>query len=176
MSHNPKARGIMLSHILDSLYVVPSKLYLQQVHDLVPRNSALFGNSQELLQFEGKVYGTSPSSSNFRRGVAPVPLNKLHPSLRDELRKILREREEIRREKSVVTGYIQKVLMVTDDISDYGQLFPEAMHKTIRGCTAFFEGPCKSMSPQFLAAFVHANERYINAMKLRLMTNFIERT
>jgi len=176
MSHNPKARGIMLSHISDALYLPTTKLHVSQVHDLVQRNSVLFGNRQELLQFEGKVYSIFPPPSNYRRGVAPVPLNNLHPSLRDEMREILRVREEIRREKSVVIGYIQRVLMLTTDISDYGALFPEAMHKTIKGCSAYLVHPYKSMSPQFLPIFVHANERYINAMKLRLMTNFIEHT
>lgn len=173
MSQDSKMRAFLLNAILDALYLPPNKLFTQKINSLVQRNSYLFSNNQELFQFEGVVYNLSTATARRRN---KDPLNKLHPSLRDELRETIGMREEMRKEKSLITGYIQKVLMASSDISDYEVLFPEALHKTLHGVPGFFDPPCRAMSPQFLAAFADANERYSNGIKLRLMTNFIEFT
>lgn len=171
MTHSPTARSTLLTDILSTLYNIPTERIGMRMANAIRRNSALHGNRQMTLQFNGRLYSTNGA---FKGSNAIPAINAVHPDMRDKVREILAEQDEIDREKAVVIGYIQKVLMASDDLTDYEILFPEALHPTLHEHREFFAESTKSMPPQFLGAFAESSVRYIQAIKLRLMTNFIE--
>lgn len=164
--YSPMFKQVLRKTLYDFLYVKPASVIQHQILEIGERNRGLL--SSESLEF---VYrGESFLSVRKREYIRP---SELHVSLKPEMDKVLKMREDIKVEEGYTLAYITKVLNSSSSLEDYLALFPDSLHppiqKLIENC------PCKNheIDPDKMVEIVKYNAKGIELTKKRLLQNLL---
>jgi hypothetical protein len=141
----------------------------KELCDIIYANSHLNGNNQRMLSYNKQIHMIGEHKGKF-----PYPINPLDRSVRPRFKALLEKRRELEREKSLSLGYIKRVMLETEYAEDFYRLLPRQLHSVIKKLDRFFLTGDGKFVAEAGEKFLADNQKYIHAMKTRMVANLID--
>lgn len=170
LEHNPRTKQQIKDLLFNLLYRSSQERFKKKLRDIIVRNCNLVKASHTSVIYRGNVYMTDDATTPLPR---KIPL--LHDSLKPEMDDYIAETGYLNsHEVPFVLGYINQVLNVSEDLPDYLDLLPEALHRPI--VELINTCPChnKTLTSDKVSQLKSANTVPISLMKQRLVLNLIQ--
>ena len=103
----------------------------------------------------------------------PRKMNRLDSRLYAEMSEYLAEVKQLNKELPYVIGYINQVLNASNDLCDYLQLLPDAVHRPVQSLIDTRHCKAKKMSPEAVSLLQEKNSASIDMMRRRMVTNLL---
>lgn len=166
--YSPTVKKEIKEELYNYIYGPVQKAFRKRLDEIIHYNTLKLGNGYRSFVHRNELYQMDPPDP------LPPRMNRLHPSLSDEMNEYLRELEEINdKEIPYVIGFLTNVLNSSNSIQDYFSLFPDVIHQplkqTIKTC------PCTNgqLTAEDMNSILVRNTRAIELMKKRMMLNLI---
>lgn len=158
-------RWIMFS-IMDILFSKQDKGYIRRRNEFIKRNAAIYNQTYPIFKYKGEQYSL--------RVVPSIMTGELHPSLHQEFDAFLEEFIKLRdEEREPVRNYINQVLNISNNLSDYLKLLPEVVHDPIREAISDDSLNGKGASDKEIKDLLDKNQHIFDLIHMRVMTNLI---
>ena len=166
---SPQAKKELIVTLIAHLYRKVNAINRRKLNQLILDNSTLHGNYQSYMSYGSEIYTYSGADKHYWKD----RVNQVHPQILAPLREYLREQKQLQAEQSIAIGYIQRIMLASNNRNDFVELLPEPLHSKIREPWEFFDAPLKEMCPEFKAAFISTNAHYLTTLKTRLLHDLI---
>lgn len=167
IQHDPRTKQQIKDALYEHLYAPVQKEFKARLDALIVRNCILMKYSHKSFAYKGEVY--SCDSLPY-----PRKANRLSPELYPEMDSYLKELKALNdTEIPYVLGYINQCLNASNDLCDYLELFPSALHRPIREFIAAC--PCRThhLTQDEVKALQEKNDASIELIKNRMVTNLL---
>lgn len=167
LQHDPRTKQQLKDMLYEFLYGPVQKQYEQILHGIITRNTVATKSGHKSFIYKGVVY-------NMDTAALPRKMNRLIPALVPDMNAYLAEVTRLNtQEVPYVVGFITQVLNSSNNFQDYLKVFPSVLHpileKVIASC------PCRhqKLTPDEIQAIHNKNQKSIDLMKQRVVTNLI---
>ena len=153
--------------ICEYLYEPMRRAFKERLDSLIVRNTTLGGYDHKHFVYKGVVYNGEASAP-------PIRKNRLAASLRAEMDEYLAEQAEVnQKEIPFVVGFINQTLNSSDNITDYLQVLPDAVHYPVEQLAATCPCRTSTLASDKAQELRDANQLASSMMKKRLVRNLL---
>lgn len=162
------SRSIVKDAIYDYLYDPVMTDFGNRLVGIVDENSALHGNEQRCFTYRGHLYTRDP------HWIDSKPLNRLHPSLYDEMNRFLKDKDDLKTgEQPYVNGYLNQVLNISKTMEDCLELLPSGVHKPVYDFIDRWGTASVTLDAGIIERFLKRNQLPLQMLKQRLLLNLL---
>lgn len=167
LTHDPRTKQLIKDTLYKFLYGPVEDHFKSRLDVLIARNTLLGGYSHKSFNYKGVHYTTDD-------GLPPRRRNRLLPQLRPSMDEYLAELKTLNEtELPFVIGFVNQVLNASNDFQDYLRVLPPSTHYPIQKLIGTC--PCQNgqLTESKIAQMQTSNEKTINMMKQRLVSNLL---
>lgn len=168
LTYDPRAKEVVKEQLVALLYDPVKAHYRARLESIIRRNTLKAGNGQTFFSYRGVTYALDPSER------LPRQINRLHPSLREEMDRYL---EEVTRlndtELPYVINFINALLNASGSLKDYLEILPEVVHKPLKQLMT--QCPCQrgELTPETRHDLLVRHQKSIELIRQRMVLNLI---
>jgi len=167
LQHDPRTKQQIKELLYDSVYEPVNTRFSERISNIIVKNTGLSATSHRSFIYKRKYY-------TLDAGPKPLKINRLHPSLYEEMDKYLADLSELNdRELPYVLGFINQVLNSSNNIQDYMKLLPESMHTVLRDLADTCPYHTRILPDEKVEEITSKNQASIELLKKRMVLNLI---
>jgi len=168
---DPKVRLQLLTGIKNTLYENSDKRLKISLSELIRDNSSESGNDQRWMTYLGELYASAPAKEAEK---ITGPINLVHVTMRERMKAYLAAVQKTDQEKSLVLGYVRKIMAQSSHAEDLYKFLPLALHGSLSKLDrCFIAGPGK-FSDKDVNQFKEDNAKYARMLTARLAYNLLD--
>ena len=167
LQHDPRTKSQIKDMLYAFLYEPVQRQFKTRLDSLIKRNTVILGASHQSFIYKGNLYTCD---------IAPPPrkLNRLVPPLVPDMETYLTDQKQINdKEIPYVVGFINQVLNASNDLHDYLRVLPQSLHPPIQKLIDSCPYRTKKLTDVEVQEMQAKNQRYIDLVKQRMVTNLL---
>ena len=178
MRANPHAKQIIRTNLLKLLYFHAFEGLDTELKKIIINNTLRQTYTHKSFTYKDSLYSCVSA-------IPPRIKNRLLPALRPDMDAYLKSKAVLVKEEEAVSGFLTRMLNVSETLEDYLAILPETLHERVsklvetiqcnsgHSSVSPFDTPLKSLTDNEVAFFKQKNQAYSDLIKNRMVLNLI---
>lgn len=167
LSYHPVTKQQIKDLLAAHLYGAIQDQLKKKLESIIRKNSQLLSSQYLSFVYKGQIYASEGER-------LPRVINRLIPELHGEMDEYLKSLQDIsEREVPLVVDFISQVLGASNDLHDYLRVLPSCVHAPIQRLIDTCPCRTKKLTDTDVQELTAGNEKAIEMMRRRLVSNLL---